>query len=55
MHIYIPTFLFYFLMIYSKYEIPNLYFEVFKYFYSNVHKHLLDNFIESNKYPYANI
>jgi len=28
--------------------LANISFEIFKYFYSNVHKHLLDNYIDMN-------
>ncbi|KAG4081824.1 hypothetical protein H8356DRAFT_969070 [Neocallimastix lanati (nom. inval.)] len=52
-YIYTDVFILFYKYNYSKYEIPKLYFEVFKYFYSNVHKHLLDNFIDSNKHRYA--
>ena len=33
----------------DKNVFPNFEFEIFKYFYSNVHKYLLDNFVELNK------
>jgi len=54
-HIYTKTFILFFPNNYDEYIIPDIKFEIFKYFYSNTHKYLLDDFVKMNENNMINI
>jgi len=54
-YIYSKVFVLFFPNNYDEYVIPDIKFEIFKYFYSNTQNYLLDDFIKMNKKNRINI